>query len=328
MITAVWLIFIAAMLGSALCSGTETGVYCVNRLRVQLGAQRGDRRAQRLARILDEQQSAVMAILIGNNVTNYAGTAACAYLLGHYLDSSTLSVELYTVALLTPLVFIFGEVTPKNLFQANADALMPPVSGPLELWMRLLRATGVIPMLRAMTRGAARLLREDPGILKSSDPRRRVALLLSEALAGRTVDEEQSRLVERSLQLAETPLHAVMVPRSLVVTVPAEADRRELLAVARRTRHRRAPVVDPKSRQVIGLADIDALLAADDWTTVGQQAAPILALRPADTVGSAIPQMQQGGHAMAVVTDRSGQMLGLVTIKDLLEELVGELGAL
>ena len=328
MILAVWLLFAAAMCGSALCSGAETGVYCVNRLRVQLGAQRGDRRAQRLARILDDQQSAVMSILIGNNVMNYLGTASCAYLLGHYLEASALSVELYTVALFTPFVFVFGEVTPKNVFQSSADALMPPVSGPLEGWIRLLRFTGVLPLLKAMARGASRLLREDPGIQKSSDPRRRVALLLNEALAGRTVDEEQSRLVGRALQLAETPLHAVMVPRSLIVTVQAGADRRELLAVARRTRHRRLPVVEPRTRQVIGLADIDALLAADGWKVVGDEATPILALRPGDTVGAAIPQMQQARHALAIVTDRAGQMLGLVTMKDLLEELVGELGAL
>jgi putative hemolysin len=322
-----WLLVIFGLLGSAFCSGAETGVYCVNRLRVQLAAQRGERRAKRLARILEDDQSAVAAILVWNNVMNYALTAGASVIIGVLLADAGLDVELYTVAIVTPVVFVLCEVTPKNVFQLSADRLMPVASGPLHLMIRVLRALGILPLLRLLSDRAVRLLGHDAGLQRTVDPRRRVGVLLLEALAGRRMSEDHSTLVQRALQLAETKLHTVMVPRSRVVTISAEAGRAEVRELAARTRHSRVPVIDPASRTVIGLAKLDSLLGADDWKVVRDQLRPIPAFRPADTVGSTLLDMQRDGFAMALVTDRGGQMVGLVTLKDLLEELVGELSA-
>ncbi len=116
-----------------------------------------------------------------------------------------------------------------------------------------------------------------------------------------------------------------MVPRDRVLTVSAGCDRRSLLSMARKIRHARLPVYDSNRRHIIGVAKIDELLAHDDWSVVSDRLRPISVLSPHQTVAAAVNQLQDTRLPMGVVADRGGRMLGIVTLKDLLEEVVGEL---
>jgi putative hemolysin len=321
------LIIAGGLFLSGFFSGSETGVYCVNRLRLRLGFEQGDTAARRVEKLIENEQSALTVTLIGTNLMNYITTAAFAFVLSEHLSLSDRQTELYTVAILTPVVFVFGEVLPKNLFQLNADRLMLRGSLLLASWARLFTLSGLVGLLNALARVATRLV--GPGVIRLTafEPKRRVAVLLREALVGDVIGDEQSELIDRVVRLSDTPVHRVMVPRNRVTAVAASADRNELLKTARRTRHARVPVYDRHPRRIIGLVKIDALLADGSWEKVGDQARPIATVGPHDTVSNAISLLQQSGHAMAVVVDRAGQMLGIVTIKDLLGEVIGEMGA-
>ena len=122
----------------------------------------------------------------------------------------------------------------------------------------------------------------------------------------------------------ETPLHAIMVPRNRVQTIPADADRRTLVRITRRRGHARLPVYESNHRQIIGVVRVDELLRSEDWKTVSQRLQPVIRLRPHDTVASAMIRLQRAGHGLAVVTDPGGRLLGVVALKDLLAEVVGE----
>ncbi|GAF71453.1 unnamed protein product [marine sediment metagenome] len=321
------LLVLAGLFFSAFFSGSETGLYCLNRLRIQLGVDRGDRRALRLARFLRDEQAALSVTLIGTNLMNYITAAAAAYLFAEHLKLSDHETQILTVIVLTPIVFVFGEVTPKNLFQRNADELMLKGSRTLAIANRCFRLTGAVWVLRRMAGVVTRIVGPDAAYRRPFDPKRRVALLLREALVGDVVGDEQSELVDRVLALSETHLHGVMVPRNRVVTIGAAAGRRELLALARRTRHRYIPVSEGNQRQVIGAIKIDTLVGLDDWNIVSDRLRPVTALTAHDTVAIAIAKMQHSQDPLGIVTDRGGQMLGIVTMKDLLEEVVGELQA-
>ena len=312
---------------SGFFEGSETGLYCVNRLRVRLGVERGDPAARRLGRLLEDEQATLTVTLIGTSLMNYVATAAFAYLLADHLGLGDRDTELYTIVILTPIVFVFGQVTPKNLFQLNADKLMRRGGRLLGLTSRLLRMTGAVMLLNFAAHAITRLVGTDAARPSGSDPKRRFSFLLREALIGDDAGEEQSELVERVVRLSVTPIHAVMVPHNRVTAVSAQADRKDLVSIARRTRRARLPVYDRHARHIIGLVKIDNLLARDDWERVGDRLRPVTKLSAHERVSSAINTLQQSGHAMAIVVDRGGQMLGIVTMKDLLEEVVGELGA-
>jgi putative hemolysin len=307
---------------SGVFSGSETGLYCVNRLRIELGTRTDDPAALRLNRVLSDEQGALSVILIGTNVANYVTTSAVAFVFADLMGLADTQAEIYTILMVTPVVFVFGEVVPKNLFQLHADHLMVRVSAILSVADRTLRATGGVWFLKLLATGINRLIRAaDLGAW--STPRRRVASLLQEALVGRVFGLEQSELVERVCQLSETPVHTVMVPLNRITMISASADRKEFLRLARRTDHARLPVFERRRTQVIGLVKVDELLRDDEWETVGERVEPVPSISPHRTVAVAIRSLQESRRGLAIVTDHGGRLLGIVTLTDLLEQLVG-----
>jgi CBS domain containing-hemolysin-like protein len=276
-------------------------------------------------RVLGDEQGALSLTLLGTNVSNYIATAAVAFLFADLLGCSELDTELYTVAALTPIVFVFGEVVPKSLFQLHADRLMMASSRLLVLANWLFRATGAVWGLKLLGSALHRLAGLHRDKSQSSAPKRRIATLLHEALAEKALAVDHAELIDRVCQFSETSLHAVMVPRNDVKVISASAGRRELLRMARRARHARLPVFGRHHRHIVGVAKVDELLRHEDWTTVGERLQPVLTVSPHDTVASATAYLQAKGRKMAIVTDRGGQMLGIVTLQDLIEEVVGEL---
>ncbi|MBU0718571.1 MAG: DUF21 domain-containing protein [Planctomycetes bacterium] len=320
----VLMLLAASLFFSAFFSGAETGLYCVDRVRVHVGAQERRRRAMRLASVLDDEQGALASALVGTNVANYVATASVAYLFAELLGLGAVDSEVYTVVLVTPLLLVLGEVVPKSLFQRHPDRLMMLSSGLLALANRLLRIIGVVWLLKGVAAVVHRAVGLTPARDRETVPRRRIAALLREALAGAPLADDHSELVERVFQLSETPLHRVMVPRNRITSIPAHAGRREVFRAARRTRHARLPVYETNPRHIIGIVRVDELLRSEDWSTVKDCLHPPLTLSPHETVASATARMQAEQRKIAIVTDRSGQMLGLVTLQDLVEEVVGE----
>lgn len=311
---------------SGFFSGAETGLYCVDRVRLRLGVQQQDPRAQRLAQLMENEQAVLSVTLLGTNLMNYVLTATVTYLLAWRLGLGDRQAEIYTVVLVTPVVFVFGEAVPKNLFHAHADALMLH-GGRLLAWAcRLFSLTGAVWVLQHLTRGVLSVLGMPPETEEAFGPKRRMALLLREALVGGEKGHDQSELVERVVGLSHTQLHEIMVPRNHVISIAAQADRARLQTLARRTPHTRLPVFERNSRRIIGLARVDRLLQDPGWEYVAERVSPTVHLAPHDNVVTALTRMQEGGHALAIVADRSGRLLGIVTLKDVMEEVVGELG--
>ncbi|MFQ5589720.1 MAG: CNNM domain-containing protein [Phycisphaerae bacterium] len=320
-------VLLLGLLLSAFFSGTETGIYCMSRVRLHLAAKRRDPRALRLESILDDEAGALAVTLIGTNLMNYVTTTACAFMLAELVGSSQINTELYTVLLLTPAVFVFGEVVPKNLFRLHADTLMPRSAWLLNIANRILRSTGCVALFKHLSMAVNQAVGERPvQALVAHGPKRRVALLLQDALVEHPLGPQQSKLIERVCQLSEAPVQTAMVPWDRVVSIAANADRRMLTRLARTTHHAQVPVFDSRRRNIIGLVTIDSLLEADGWTVVREHLESAICVSPHDMIPSVISRIRAAGGEMAIVTDRTGQMLGIATLRDLLAEVVGELG--
>lgn len=323
----VGLVILVGLLLSGFFSGAETGLYRVNRLRLQLAVQGGDARAARVAGVVGDEQGALCVTLVGTNLMNYVTTTAVAYLLADMLRFAETDAQLYTVVMLTPVIFVFGEVVPKNLFQLYADTLLARFSWLFAASNRLLRVIGIVWVLRQLTGLVNRAVGTRSASDRIIEPKWRVALLLQEELAGRRLGEDRSELIDRVCRLSETPLRAVMLPLSRVTSISATADRRELIGVAWATGYARLPVHGKRRFRIEGIVKIDDLLRSDDWETVGERLAPALHLRPVDTVATAIAGMRAARREMAIVTDHGGNLSGIVTLRDLLEEVVGDVNA-
>lgn len=315
---------------SGFFSGCETGLYCLNRLRLQLHVKKRRPDAMRLDALLQDEQAVLSSTLVGTNLMSYATTTLAATAIAGQLGHTGTAVEVYTTLLVTPVLFVFGEVVPKNLFRLHADTLMRWGSSVLLLFHNVFRFSGVVPALTRITRLAERWLPAQTGKTGVAAPKQRVAAMLRQGLMDLTTETETelSDVADRVVTLSETPLHRVMIPRNQVVTILAQADRHSLVKMARSTSHSRLPVLDRAGGQVVGVIKIDELLKdPTGWSSVQDNARDAFRLSSQTTVASAIAQARKTRHTMIVVVDRRDRMVGIATLKDLLEEIVGELSA-
>lgn len=310
---------------SAFFSGAETGLYCVNRFRLQLGVHQQDPSAVRLARLLEDFPSAVSATLIGTNLMNYVTTFAVAFLFAELLGFDEIGTEVYTVMLLTPLVFVLGEVVPKTLFQQHPYRLLRLGATVLAVTTLAFRLTGLIGLARVLTSAIERAVGSATRVEREATPKRRMTALLREGLVGHEHADDQSELIDRICRLSETTVRGVMVPRKRVNSIAAGTNRKELLRVARRTTFSRLPVFETRRNHIVGVVDVGRLLCTDDWTTVSDRLQPIETISADQSVASATSLLQRNGERIAVVTAATGTMVGIVTLRDLTDEVVGGL---
>jgi len=309
---------------SGFYSGSETGMYCLNRLRLKVDAEQGDRRALRLSHIMQDEQSALYTLLIGTNLSNYLTTVAVAFLLARHYDIAAGRSELVTTLIVTPIVFVFGEVVPKNVFQRGADHLMRKGSALFSVTCRIcawpvrLLSLLAAPLIRLLLPGSA---------VGTDDPRRHMALMMREALAADARPAEHSHLIDRILRLKNVGLREVMIPQPQVQTIHLDATRQRCHALARSSAHSRLPVHDDDPRTVLGYVEIHKPLADRVWIGPRGCLRKIVRLDLDQSVASALVALQGAHESIASVENRKGEFLGIVTLKDLLEELTGELHA-
>ncbi len=318
-----WALLIVGFAGSAMFSGLETGAYSINRVRLHIFDQQNVRNARALVRMLHRPTALLTTLLIGNNIVNYMGTASLAVLLEAWGLSEWETIILNTL-IITPMLFIFGETLPKDLFSAYSDRLMYPLT-PVLVWaQRLFTVTGLLPLINAVTSGVFRLIGEPSGSVMFH-PRRQVEVLVKEGVGHGLLSDEQSAIVERVMALTDRRVGQEMVAWDEVITLRLSDDADAVRQLAERTSRSRFPVVDDAGR-VTGMVDVmDALLSGpDSCPPVRELQQPVLTMDANEPLRDALAKLQKREHAFAVVM-RQGRPVGIVTIKDLVEPITGEL---
>jgi CBS domain containing-hemolysin-like protein len=326
-------IALALLLGIGFCSGCEMGMYCLNRVRLRLlseGDGAASRREQHNARTLldlyNHQQESVLAILLWQNVLGYLITVATSMWLTKLAGADETHAEFYSALILTPLIFVFGEVVPKNWFQIEADRLMYPCARVLRAAVVVLHFTGVLWLIQQTSRFTARWLGED----EREDwlgARGEVIGLLREGAAGGALSEEQTQIVERVLNLSHIQVRNIMIPRRRVVVIPAHADRRLFESIVRNHSYSRMPVLAADQRNVLGMVRVAEVLSDEGDFDLRKWLQPAITLSGYESAANTLVKLQQSGTAMAMVADPRNEFIGIVTLKDVVEEIFGELPA-
>lgn len=323
-----WLLAAAGCtIASGFYSGSEMGLYCLNRIRLRLRAEQGrDRRASILLGLAQRQQETVLAILLGTNLANYLAAVAVSALLVRAFGLHGNRVEVYTALILSPLIFVLGDVVPKNWFQIDADRLMQRSALVLQASVALFRVTGLLWLLHGMTRLGASLA----GFGQRDEwrgPRGEVLGLLREGAAEGALTQEQARMVERVMNLSSVRVGSIMIPRRRVAAVSVDTDRLTFLRLAREHHYSRMPVLDRDRRRVLGIVKVADVLADETAGSVLAWTQPPVTLLASDSASSALVQLQRAQATMAIVTDPRHGFVGIVTLKDVVEEIFGELPA-
>ncbi len=308
---------------SAIFSGMETGLYTINRVRLAVQAEHGLNAALHIRTLIERPNRMLATLLIGNNTANYAGSFGIAAILDHF-GVLPVSAILINVCVLVPLLFVFGETLPKDLFRTHTDRWSYALAGALIWWDRLLMVTGLSPLVQGFGVAVARLIGA-PAALPAG-ARQRISQLIKEGVAAGVLSESQTTLADRVLSMRDVRVARVAVPWRKVAVMPINAEGGRRTDLIRRGTHARMPVVDQRGRPVGVLTVLDAMLEPNRPTRELMQ--PVIEIESGAPVRAALRQMRTSGSSLAIVTSRKGGLpIGIVTFKDLIEPLTGELHA-
>jgi putative hemolysin len=312
---------VAALLVGALFSGAEAAVLGAHRLRLGAAAGRGGEGGGRLARFAADPSRVLATILVGNSLAQvFAASLATLWVARRWgLDDVWIAVVVVAV-----LTLVVGEILPKSLARANPDrigkALLPAVAGAyfvLRPWVAAVSRTAHALMAKAgLTRGPLGL-----GVTRQD-----LQLVLDESDELARLAPVQARILRRVFDFAETPVTAVMVPRTLMVAVPLGTTLAEAGRVMRERHLARLPVYREDLDSIVGvLHRLDLFRAPRLDVTVDGVARPVYLVPESKHCAELLREMQARRQHLAVVLDEYGGTAGLVTHEDLVEELVGEI---
>lgn len=307
---------------SAVFSGMETGLYTLNRVRLTVRAARGQRPALRLRRELDRQSRTLSTLLIGTNAASYVLSYAIARLLHGFAFDGWPLIFIEALAV-TPVLFVFAETLPKDLFRTHADNWMYTLSPVLVAAKWVFRLVGLLPVVQLVAMLVARML--GAGSPDAVTARQRISHLIKEGVGTGVLTESQTALADRALAMRSRTIETEMIPWNRVATVHRDAQRPQRETLIRQRNFTRMPVVDDTGKPVGILSSLDALLEPDRPTA--ELMIDPLTFKARTPVRDALRSMRESRRKMAVVVAENGRPRGLVTLKDLVEPVTGELGA-
>ena len=302
-------------------SGIESGIYTMNRVRLRLGAEKGDRRASRVLSMVARPQLLISTILIGNHVANYFASHFSQEIVAGATGASGARLELLNTLLLTPFLFVLGEITPKNVFRIKADFLVPAGSGVLLAAFVLFRPVALL------LRWLGHVSRALPRTVSSPDAmlaRDRLTSLMSEVVEDGVLTPDQSRMVRNVMRISSIPVRDAMVPVEKVDSVSEPFTREELVLASARHGRTRVPVRAAGGERLLGVVNVLDLVFRED-ADPAELLVEVPSVRDSSPVDSALRILRSNRKPMGFVTDGQGRTVGIVTVKDLVEEVSGEL---
>jgi putative hemolysin len=315
-------LFLSGTLLAGFFAGCETGLYTVNRVRLRVRSARepADHLARSLAPQVDRAERTLPSLLLGFN----AFSAVAAFGLTAILDAQGFGevvLVLINLLCITPISFILADTLPKELYRADAERLLYLSAPVMKLWRLLITATGVLPLIEWLAHFLARF------VSKTGEPdldqaRTHIHSLLKEGAGSGVISESQLTLLDRAFGLRETEVGDEMVPWSKCFVLNAKWDRTRIDSFLRAHPFSRLPVVDNRGL-VVGLVEtLDLLL--NPKSELAEFIKPATRLTAALPVRDALKRLQSAEARMAVVVENN-RPIGLVTWKDLVEPLTGDL---
>ncbi|MBV5260469.1 HlyC/CorC family transporter [Synechococcus moorigangaii CMS01] len=324
---------LAVMIGlSAFFSGSETAITAFDNLKLEsLIKRQGDPKG--IFRLLLKNRSRfITTLLLGNNLVNNFSAILTSNLFAIWLGNSGIGIA---TAVVTIVVLIFGEITPKSLAILNLRSVFPVVVPPIYWLSRLFGALGIIYIFETITEKTIKLFggRQDKNA-PSSEALTELQLMI-EILGGKgKLDLHRRRILGNALLLDEMMVRDLVKPRIDMQTIPHDATLQELVNLCLETGYTRIPVQEQSKDHIIGVVNLKQALKGLHQPDTDPNAPPTIVRAVMDTpvyvpetkrVADLLKEMLQQRLHIAIVVDEYGGTVGLVTLEDLLEELVGEI---
>ena len=315
------LLVILVML-SAFFSGTETAFTSFNRNRMKTLAQDGNKRAKSVLDIDESYEKFISTILVGNNIVNITATTVSGLMFANLLQGKEELAPTVSTIVMTVVVLLFGEITPKTLAKDYAEkyamascgivkfviAILTPITLIFSLWKKLLSVVFKVETDDAVT--------EDE-----------ILTMVEEAQSDGSIDEHESELIKNAIEFTDVEVSAILTPRVDIVAISSDASLEEIQDVYRTSGFSRLPVYQDTIDNIIGVMhekDFNKMLH-DGGKDIGDIVNGVICITGSMEISKLLREFQAAKTHMAIVVDEYGGTAGLVTMEDVLEGLVGEI---
>ena len=318
------LLFVVVLLIlSAFFSSAETALTTSNKIRLKGLADEGDKRAKRVLEITGDSGKMLSAILIGNNIVNLSASSIATALAIKLFGNAGAGIATGT---LTILVLIFGEISPKTLATIHADKIALAYSGVIWGLMKIL--TPVIFIINKLSIGFLRLLRvnvsNEPVPLTEAELR----TIVDVGHQTGVIEQEEHEMINNVFDFGDSQAKEIMVPRIDMTFADINSTYEELIDIFRKDKFTRLPIYEDSIDNVIGIINMkDPLLyetSKDSFSVRSILRKPYYTYEHKKTVELLI-EMKKSSFNIAIVLDEYGVTAGLITLEDILEEIVGEI---
>jgi putative hemolysin len=344
-----FLILILMALNAFFCA-SEISFMSASKIYMQGLADEGNRKARCFSMFLQNNERFLGTVLVGNNLANVSIVTIAQVVLGHWIIQSpwlarlfsgesdlSSGVELLTTILVTPVVLIFCEILPKAVIRNHADAFALQMALPMYWFSRAL--SPLITMVTSASRLITRRFEDQqPSSRVSSSQVTREDLKVITALVAEQgmVAREAGEMLQMVLELNEKPVETIMVPLVEIRSLPSNATIAELERLTLETGFSRFPVYEKRIDEIVGVVSLRQILASAEVDGISEEALQkleisafldrnLLYVPESKTVSELLHELRQQNIPMAVVVDEYGGMIGMVTIGDLAEQVVGSI---
>ncbi len=316
-----WLIAIALLFCAAFFAVAETAFASSSRAKLKAAADRGESGAESALYVLDNFDRAITTLLICTNIVHISAASIVTVAVTKRWGLSAVSLS---TIITTIVVFFAGEMLPKSIAKKYSERFAKRCAAPIRFFMKLFAPLS--SLLTFLGQSAAKLTRGDAQISVTEDELYDIIEDMTEEGA---LDEEQGDLISSALQFGDVTVESVLTPRVDVAAIDIDDSPEEILDFIKTQNHSRLPVYEGSIDNIIGVLQIrryiKAYLRQKNALDIRSLLDEVFFIHQSANIDELLPIMSKRRLNMAVVTDNYGGTLGIVTVEDILEQLVGEI---
>ena len=316
---ALQLIIILILLAlSAFFSSSETALTTVSHLKLRSLADDGNKKAKKVLKVTENSSKLLSAILVGNNIVNISASALATTFCTNMFGSKYIGVS---TGILTLLVLIFGEISPKTLATQYALQLSMVVVYPISWLMTLL--TPVIFLLNILTGAIFKLFRVDPSAKKASITEAELRTIVNVSHEEGVIEPEEKFMISNVVDFGDALSKDIMIPRADVISADVNSTYEELVDIFKSETYTRIPIYEDSKENIIGILNIKDLFFYRELLDIRYFDLRSILRKPLFVYE--YQKMKTSADSMAIVLDEYGQASGIITMEDLVEEIVGDI---
>lgn len=317
-----FIVLLVLLILSGFFSSAETALTTVNKIKLKTMADDDDKKAKRVLKVVNRPKKMLSAILIGNNIVNLSASSL----------ATTLAIDIFgsvgagiATGILTLLILIFGEITPKSIATLNSTSLslvFAPFIGAL-MWL----LTPVIEIINFLSSIFIRMFGIDPDFKDETITEEEIRTMVDVSHESGEIEQDERTMIHKVFDFSDACAKEVMIPRIDMTMVDSDISYDELISVFKEDMYTRLPVCEPDTEKVIGIVnmkDFLGLVPGDNFSVTNY-------LRDAyytyemKNVSDLFDEMRKEAATVSIVLDEYGDLSGMITLEDLLEEIVGEI---